>query len=223
MSYVFAASFHGNPNIGLYALATNQYCLVGRDVPHNLYKLIYSTLKVPTYQVSICGTSLVGVFCAANKNCLLVPHIAFEEELRVLSRLKIKYKVIETDLTALGNNILVNNHGAIINPSFTDEEKGFIKNAFRVPVDKEHLSGLNTIGSFAVANSTGCLVTNDALKPEMRKIKKILKTPMAPSTINLGNPYIKSGIIANDYGFIVGDLSTGYEINEAEIIFGFLG
>jgi len=222
MTHVFAASFYGNPNIGLYALATNQYCLVGRDVPQKLHKEIYKALKVPIYQVNICGTSLIGVFCAANKNCLLLPHITFPEELRVLDILKIKYKVLETDLTALGNNIVVNNHGAIVNPDFTREEREEIKNAFKVPLEAENIAGLRTVGSFAMANSTGCLINHEAHKAELFKIKKVLKTAMAPSTLNLGNPYIKSGIVVNDYGLVIGSHSTGYEINEADIIFGFL-
>ena len=222
MTHVFAASFHGNPNIGLYALATNQYCLVGRDVPHKLHKEMYKALKVPIYEINICGTSLVGVFCSANKNCLLVPQIIFDEERRVLERLKIKYKVLETDLTALGNNIVVNNNGAVVNPDFSKEEREEIKNAFKVPLEAENIAGLRTVGSFAMANSTGCLINHEAYRPELLKIKKVLKTAMAPSTLNMGNPYMKSGIVVNDYGLVIGSHSTGYEINEADIIFGFL-
>jgi len=122
----------------------------------------------------------------------------------------------------LGNNIVVNNNGAVVNPDFSKEEKEEIKNAFKVPVEIENIAGLKTVGSFASANSIGCLINHETHKPELFKIKKVLKTAMAPSTINMGNPYIKSGLVVNDYGFVIGSHSTGYEINEADIVFGFL-
>jgi len=35
-------------------------------------------------------------------------------------------------------------------------------------------------------------------------------------TVNMGNPFVGSGILCNDKGFVIGDMSGGPEIMNAE-------
>ena len=98
-------------------------------------------LKVPVHRVTLAGTSLVGVFTAGNSNCLLLPPICFEEELEALDKLGIKYEVIQTKLTAIGNNILANDNGALINPDFEASAVKQIKEALKVPVKEATIGG----------------------------------------------------------------------------------
>ena len=73
--HVLIANVQGNPNVGLYGYANDQYCLLGTEVPSKTAKKIEKVLKVPTHRISMCGTSLVGVFVTGNNKCLLVPEI----------------------------------------------------------------------------------------------------------------------------------------------------
>ena len=94
--HLLMTNINGNPNVGLYGFANNKYVLVGREVPAALAQEIGKVLNVPVHQISIAGTSLLGVFLAGNDHKLLVPSIAFDSELRVLDKLGIPYAVIET-------------------------------------------------------------------------------------------------------------------------------
>src|SRR3989338_10042705 len=97
--HVLIASFNSNPNVGLYGYANDKYCLIGREVPEKLHKKIEEVLNVKTLVMTIAGTSLLGVFLSGNNKMLLVPSIAFPQELELLDKHKIKYKVIETKFT----------------------------------------------------------------------------------------------------------------------------
>ncbi|RMF55913.1 translation initiation factor IF-6 [Candidatus Woesearchaeota archaeon] len=220
--HVAKTSFNGNPNIGLYAFATDDYCIVGREVQKKSIRLIEKVLKVKVYQMNLCGTSLIGVFAVANKKCLLVPDIILESEKEQLEKLKIPFKIIKTKLTALGNNIIANDKVAIVNPNFSAEEKSEIGKALGVTVKTGRIAGLEIVGSLAVHTEKGCLLHRDAEEFELNFIKDNLKVDCETGTVNMGNPYVKSGIITNNNGFLIGDQSGGPEIALVDEALGFL-
>lgn len=220
--HLLKTDFNGNFNVGLYIYATDEYCLIGHDVPQELVKDIQETLKVPIHKITIAGTGLLGVFLAGNKNCLLIPKIAFSEEIEEIKKLKINYKIIDTKLTALGNNILCNDNGCIINPDFGKTEETEIKEALKVPVKRGKIAGLVIVGALAAMNKKGCLLHRDAEDFEIQFIEDTLNIKVTTGTINFGSPYIKSGIVVNSNGFIVGSISGGPEIQNADISLGFL-
>ena len=53
-------------------------------------------------------------------------------------------------------------------------------------------------------------VTND----EADLISKVLKVEVSMGTVNLGNNYIHSGVVANNTGILVGSASGGIEITD---------
>lgn len=221
--HIWTTNFHGNPNIGLYGFATDKYCLLGDGLKKKILEHIEKVLKVPVYIVSICGTNLIGAFCAGNRNSLLIPSIAFDEEIAHLKRLKIKHTIINTKLTALGNNILCNDHGCIVNPDFSDDAVKAIGKALKVDVHKAEIAGIKTVGSAAVANSTHCIAHRDASEKDIENIRKILKVEVQTGTVNMANPYMSSGIISNNHGVIVGNHSGGPEVVNIDEALGFLG
>src|SRR3989338_404501 len=220
--HVFKTNFNKNPNVGLYGFATDEYCLLGLDVPEKYARHIEGALHVPVHRMNVCGTSLLGVFCAGNNNCLLIPNIVFKSELRKLEHLKIKNRIIETEHTALGNNILANDFGCIASGDFTASARQKISNALCVEVEAGTIAKYKTVGSFAVANNKGCIAHLESSRLEIRKIEKLLAVKCTPTTINFGSPYLKSGIIANSKGFVIGDDTGPVEINEVDRAFGFL-
>lgn len=221
--HIFITDFNGNPNLGLYAFATDSYCLVGRGLPEAELAEIKKTLNVPVHVISICGTSMTGVFLAGNSNKLLVPSIAFEEELKQLDELNIDYEIIHTKLTALGNNILCNDAGAIVNPEFEERVIDEIKEKLGVPVITSMISELEIVGSLAVLNSRGFCLVHDGIKDfEKKLLEKHLKVKCRDGTVNMGSPYVNSGIIVNKNGFAIGSFSGGPEIDNADKALGFL-
>jgi translation initiation factor 6 len=220
--HLIKTDFNGNFNVGLYAYATDDYCLIGQDVPSELIAEIEKALNVPIHRITIAGTGLLGVFLAGNKNCLLIPKITFNDEIEEIKKLKINYRIIDTKLTALGNNILCNEKGCIINPDFGKTEEETIKEALKVPVKRGKIAGLSIVGALATINKKGCLLHRDAEDFEIEFIEDTLGLKVTTGTVNFGSPYIKSGILANSNGFIIGSVSGGPEIQNADISLGFL-
>ncbi len=202
---------HNNPNIGIYGLATEEYCLVGTSITFEQIEEIRKALEVPVYQIKIAGTDLIGVFCTANKNCLLVPGIAFEEELKELDKLNIKYKVIKTHLTALGNNILCNDNGALVNPEFSAVIKKEIRKALGVKVVPGTIGELETAGSCGICSRNGVLVSEEITDRELKTVKSLLNTPVFNGTVN-ESPLVRSGLIVNSKGYIYGSIFARDEI-----------
>jgi len=219
--HVIKTSFHGNPNVGLYVFCTDKYALVGSEVPQHLYHDLEKVLKLKVHRISIAGTPLIGIFLAGNKNCVLVPSIAFERELEVLDKLKIRYKILETNLTCLGNNILCNDKFALASPDFSQAEIAFIKKSLKVDVEQKEIAGISTPGSIAVMNSKGCLLHHMASEHDFSYFQKKFQVTTEEGSVNMGSPYVKSGIIANDHGFVAGDQSGGPELVHIENVLGF--
>lgn len=220
--HILRTNFNGNPNIGLFGIANDGYCIIGSDINHKLVKKIKEVLKVPVVQTDICGTGLVGAFCAANSNCLLLPNIVFESELKMLDKYKIKYEIIDTKHTALGNNVLCNDEGCIVSKKFKDSEIKRIEKALGIKAVKGTINKLDVVGSLGVLNKKGCLVHEDVTSEEIKVIEKLLKVRCGTGTVNLGSPFIKSGIIANSNGFLVSINSGGPEIANADEVLGFI-
>ena len=220
--HVYQTSFHGNPNVGLYGFANDNFCLLGHDVPQTQAAKIEKVLKVPVHQITLCGTSMIGVFCNGNNKSIIVPEIAFDEELKVLDRLKIRYKAIKTRHTALGNNILCNDNGCLANPDMGADSKKLIRQALDVPLKPGMIAGVETVGSVAIHNKHGCIIHRDAKEFEIKFIKDLLKTEVYTGSVNMGNPYLGSGVICNSNGFIVGDASGGPEVTYIDECLGFL-
>jgi translation initiation factor 6 len=219
---VLKTSFNSNPNLGLYGYATDKYVLVGNEVPQQFIEEFERVFAVPVHKLNIAGTSMLGVFLTGYKDTLLVPHIAFDYELEQLDKLKIKYKVFKSDLTCLGNNIIFNKKYALVNPEFSDNEIKELKELLGVTVKRMSIAETDALGSSIVLRGNYGLINRDASKEEVNTIEKALKVKLTLGSINMGSPYVKSGILCNKNGFIVGDLSGGPELVNAEEALGYL-
>ena len=220
--HVITTNYNQNPNIGLFCYVNDKYCLVPKLFPKKLQKKFEDILKVPVHEISAAGTSLLGVFFAGTDDILLVPEIMFDSELKDLETFKIKYKIIKSELTALGNNLLINSNVCIANPEYNNDVLKQIGSALKIKVKQGKISDLNIVGSLAKVNKKGCLVCPDLKNYEEKFLEDNLKVKVTTGTVNFGSPYISSGLICNSNGFVIGDMSGGPEIQNADIALGFL-
>ncbi len=220
--HVATSSVNGNPSVGLYAYATDEYCILGPEAG-DLEPLISKVLKVPVIVTTIAGTSMCGVFLAGNNNRLLVPEIIFDNELELLKSKGLSISMFRTKHTALGNTIVSNDKGAFVGPMYSESEISFLQEELGVPVTQGRIADIEVVGSCVAQNKRGALIHRDASLFEQDMIADTLKlTAVDVGSVNLGVPYVKSGIIANAQGFIIGDLSGGPEITHADQAMGFL-
>jgi translation initiation factor 6 len=222
MPHVITATYQGNSNIGLFCYANDKYCLVPYGMHDNQKKKFEEVLKVPVHEASAAGTDLLGVFFAGSDDCLLVPEIMFDSELRRLHELKIDYKVVKSELTALGNNLLVSKNMCIASPEYPDSVIKEIEKDLKIPVKKGKISDFDIVGSLAKGNTKGLLVSSDIAEFEKKFLKDNLKLNITTGTVNFGSPYISSGVVCNSNGFIIAESSGGPEIQNADEAFGFM-
>ncbi len=212
------AKFHGDPNIGLYGFATDDYCLLGLEPNKKILKQIKKTLKTNIKFSTIAGTELSGIFIAGNKNGIILPKIIEDHELKNLKKLGLNLEIIKSRQTALGNLILCNDKGCLISEKLKRFKKK-ISDALDCEVDTGKIINLDIIGSVATASNKGCLCHREAREEEMVKIEEILKVKVDVGTVGYGSPFIRSGLIVNSKGVIFSELSTGPEIGRFEEVF----
>ncbi|MFT4282979.1 MAG: translation initiation factor IF-6 [Candidatus Woesearchaeota archaeon] len=209
-------SFNGINNVGMYGFITNKYALIGQDVPEKYEEEIEKTLQVPIYKLTIAGTSFLGAFLSGNEDKLLVPNIAFEEELQILKKAGIEYEVVNTKFTCLGNNIVIGKKGILINPELTEAEAKRISKIFSLDYKQKKYSNINSVGSIFVINKTKALVSNNLSESDVKELEEFLGLEITTGTLNMGNQYVKTGILCNENGYVVGKGTGGPEIVNAE-------
>ena len=86
MVHVDKFNFKGDPNIGLYCVATDKYVILGEELSKSKLKILEDVLNVPIITSKIYGTPFIGIFCVANSGTVLVPEIIFEKEFENLKK-----------------------------------------------------------------------------------------------------------------------------------------
>jgi len=205
-------NYEGDPNIGFYATVTSDYGIF----PHGFKKKDF--FEVETVETRIAGTTLVGLFTAGNSNCLLVPDTVKEIEEKKLEEAGINYKIIESNDNALGNLILANSKGAYISEKLSDKKEE-ISEALEVPVEVGEVAGISNVGVCGFANDKGVLLHRSASEEDAEAVRKALDVEKVDiGTINMGSPYLSSGMICNNSRFLVGEDTTGPEVGRIDQI-----
>jgi len=227
MVHVDKFSFKGDPNIGLYAVATDKFVLVGKGLSKANLTHLEKIFGVPAIEISIYSTNLIGIFTCANSSVILVPEVIYPEELEELKE-KTKglaeVKVVKTTFNALGNNVLVNDKVAIFNEEIP---ASVVKEFAKLLGIKKIKSGLQNIfpllpGTAGVLTNRGGVFPNDLPDSEVSKIEKLLGFEIGLGTASMGGKMLGSGVVANSNGFIVSPTSSGFEIGRIEESLGFL-
>jgi len=207
--------YFGNPNIGLYIYTNNKYAIVAAAFSKEDVKRIEDTLGVKAIQTTIAGTNLVGIFCSGNDDVLLVPNIINDNEKKLLDDNNIKYEIINTKFTALGNNMFCFKDKCYINPRLEQTAKDYLKEIFSEYVELT-IASQDNVGAMIALNSKGVAI-NPNVKDE--ELEKLNFDNVEKITVNSGNKFIRSGIVVNDHGLIVGDNSTGVELADLYQLF----
>ncbi len=211
------ADINGNPHIGVYSRANNKIAFAPQFLSLKGKKLIEKILGVKVIELSIGRSGIIGALIAMNSNGIVVADFIEEHELEVIKKnFKGDILIIGDRFNAAGNNILVNDYGAIIHPMISDETAEEIGKVLDVRIKKSTIAGLNTTGMAAVATNNGVLCHPKIDEDEKKMIEEIMGVEVLTGTVNHGIPYVGAGIIANDKGSIVGKNTTGIEMGRVE-------
>ena len=219
--HISILSFHGDPNVGLHGFATDKYCLVGSCATDQQVAELEARLKVPVFKIKLYGTDLIGLFAVGNSSVLLLPDIIFENELQnikqIMEKINIKVITIKTEHTAFGNNISMNDKVAIVSDAYSKKSFETLKEALHgLKVEQHSLAKTTVPGSIGKITNIGAIFSTNLSETEINSVEKLLGFEIGIGTVNLGNPFVASGIIANSFGFAIGSMSSGFEMGRVD-------
>ncbi len=215
VKHVAKSTFRGSSLIGLYGFVTESFAVLPRQFKHRDVLGVDNIVRG-----SIDRSNLLGIFLAGNTNGIVAPDVAYPDEQDVLKQAA-PVTIVESVHTAFGNLILCNDHGAYISPLLQEEEHA-IAAALDVPVTVGKIVGLDVVGSCGVATNNGVLLHRDAAEDEIAAVEDALNVSADIGSVNFGSPYVKSGLLATTHGFLVGENTTGIEVQRIDEALGFL-
>jgi len=209
------SQYLGNPYLGVHCAANEEYAFVPRDAPDALITDIKEALGVQVEKCTLGGTNLVGTLLSMNSFGAVVTNMASSAEVEFLSRFIPVYR-IHDKVNASGNNILVNDFGALANPDLGHKTLHAIEETLQVSVSQGMIAEHKTVGSACVVTNKGALCHPSATPSEMEMVRNIFHVPAVIGTLNYGAPLVGACMVANSRGAVVGYKSTPIELGRAE-------
>lgn len=206
-------SLYGNDFIGAFSISNDTITLIGGNPRGSGEKIISETLKTHTVEMMLNGSDLVGIYAVMNSKTLILPEMTYSSEVAHLKNSLpwIEIKILETNLNALGNNILANDKIAIINPDYSAAEEKLIGEMLDVETMRMRIGGFGTVGANNILTNKGMVMNNRVSEEEEEILKGIFKN-LSQSTANTGSLGIRLCTIANSNGIVAGSSTTGFEL-----------
>ena len=157
-----------------------------------------------------------------NSNGAVVTDFVDYDAVKIIKEQGLDVCIISDNLNAAGNDILVNDKGALVHPDLKDKSLKEIEKTLDVPVYRGTIGSLKTVGMAAVVTNKGLLCHPKVTDEEKRVLEKVFDENVMIGTVNHGSPVIGSGLVANTNGAIIGNLTTGIEMGRIEEALGFL-
>ncbi len=210
-----------NPFIGLYFRANDDFLFAPRTMTAKLEAAAEAALEVPIIKASVNQSELLGLFAAMNKTGCVLPSFAEDDEVAVFRKAGLNVLQISSHY-ACGNNILCNDKAALVHYAMPKNEIKRIADTLGVEVfPHESLSRIQTVGAANVVTNKGLVAYNDITDVELRKLEKVFGVQGQNATCNMGVPYVGIGIVANSKGALVGEMTSGFEVQRIyESLFG---
>jgi len=208
---VILVDVFGSPNIGVYCFANENIAIVPPGLTQRKLGQFAETLGVHVCSTTVGGSTLVGALVTGNSNAVLVPHTIREYELIKIQDLS-RVVIVDSKWTALGNVVLANDNGALIHPAADEEVARAVSAEMRLQPVRGTLGSLPFVGALGVATNKGAMLSPNTLEEERFVAKNALHVDAERSSTNGGVSFVKSGILANSKGAVVGPLTRGAEL-----------
>lgn len=210
---IFKYDVYRGPNIGVYISVNDNFVFLPLGFAETKAEHLAKYLDATPLYCAVANTRLIGSLMSVNNKGLLLPTTAYAEEYDFFKKnTDLNVGVLDSKYTALGNVICANDKGAVVSPWLSKDDVQTIRDIMGVEVVQKRISGMNQAGTLMVANNTGAVIHPEADEEDMKMFANVLGVKLEHATINNGVPYVKSGILANNKGVVVGTLTTGPEI-----------
>jgi len=207
----------GNPYVGVFVTASEKWALIPESAPDKVELAIRRSLGAEVVRATIGESPLLGILCVINSKGLLLGNLVKEEEVDRIRKAVGDALVVdvldEIRENALGNMILTNDSTAIVSPLIPPPARTKIADTLDVEVVQMKLGGSNFVGALGVATNRGVLLSPILSDDEVNTLISLMKVPKGGiGTVNRGNVFVKSGVVANSRGALVGFDTTGIEM-----------
>jgi translation initiation factor 6 len=215
-------AYDKNPNIGVYVGANDSVAVLPANCPRRFASTVSETLGVRVIETNICGIGLVGVMMALNNHGAVVSKHCTQGELDALRKAGLEVGVIPDKYTALGNLTLLNDRAAVASEVLSKKAVRIMEDALNCEVVLRNLGGYKTTGSLGIATNKGALLHPLLKEEELDWVEEVLRVSVDIGTVNQGVGFVRTGLIANSRGALIGNATTGPEIARIEDSLGFL-
>ena len=212
----------GNAFPGLFARSSDKITLTGM-VPEKFASSMERVLKTRVARIGLCGSSLCGIFSVINSTGIIVPHLALSSEIAQLKKLGLNVLALKGRHSAVGNNLIANDRGAIANPRMDKKTLKLAADALGVEITQMEIAGHQTVGSVCIATNRGFLAHHNTRDDELEKIESALRVKGGIGTLDMGVPFVGLCAVANSSGFVVGEPTSGFELARMDEALGFAG
>ncbi|MGI0133435.1 MAG: translation initiation factor IF-6 [Candidatus Micrarchaeaceae archaeon] len=212
-----AAKFRigGSDFVGVFATSSDRFVFSGRGLTSHSMKLLSDTLKVERHDIVISGSDLIGLFSRINSKGMVLTNLVLEHEIAAIKALNLDMNigVLDSDLNAIGSNILANDKIAIINPDYSHTAALMIKDILDVEVIKAETGGFKTIGANNILTNKGLVINNRTTDDEKSMLDEVTGFDSMRTTADTGALSVGLAAVANSNGVAAGDSTTGFELN----------
>jgi len=204
-------AIESHPYIGVFSACSEELVVI----PPIDGEVFEEALECPVVKTTIGGTRVNGSLMGLNSKGAVVSDIIEEREIENLLD-HVNVTVIPDPQNALGNNILMNDHGALIHPEIGDDAKEAIAKELDVEVKSGTIAGVKMVGSVAVATNKGLICHPHVDDEEIEILEELFNVPVSKATANHGSGWIGTCLVANTIGAVIGNRTTPIEMGRIE-------
>lgn len=158
--------FDENPNVGVFCRANDEVAFVRKGLTKKVKNAIKSTLDVKLVELTIADATIIGSLMAFNSTGVVVTDFVDKDAIKMIKNQGLGVCVISDKLNAAGNDILVNDRGALVHPDLKEASLKDIEKTLDVPVSLGTIASLKTVGMAAVVTNKGLLCHPKASEEE---------------------------------------------------------
>jgi len=210
------------PYLGAFGLATDRVAILPASIQKVREARVSEVLGVEIARTNIGRSPLIGALVAGNSSGLIATGMLEAHEEESLKRIGLRVECLPSKHTAVGNVVLANDKGALVNPDLPRDTIKFIGEVLGVPVERGTIAGLKNVGAAAVATNKGVLTHPDISGEERELVESVLGVPADVGTACGGVKYVGICVIANSSGALTGEITTGPELGRIESALGFI-
>ncbi len=209
--------FNNNPYLGVYCRANDDVAFIDPYLAEKSREQVAAALDVEVVTLAIGGSPITGSLLAMNSHGAIVTDFIADPELQTLRHhFDGNVLVMMDNFNAAGNNVLVNDTGALVHPMLGDDTTNDIKDVLDVEAQRGTISSIKTVGMVAVATNRGLLCHPKVDEEEQEQLEALFGVDVDIGTVNHGVPYVGAGIVANGTGAVMGTATTGIEMGRIE-------